>query len=594
MTGSDSILVADCGSTRTTAALIERVHGHHRLVARGEAISTHRMPWQDATIGVREAIRQIEATTGRRLLNPAGMLTTPRLHAGEGVDAFAAVSSAGSPLRVVLAGLTGSLSLASARRAVAGTYALVAGTLAMDEGSARRDPNVCIKVLQQAHPDVVVIAGGTDGGARRPVVNLAQLVALYNQVLDQEERPITFFAGNAHVADEILSLFASSGELRVVDNVRPRPDMENLGPAQSELETVYRSRVLAQVPGFDTLDQWSGQPILPTTRSFGRLIHYLGDRYQLKVVGIDVGSASTSLAARAGDLFSLNTRSDLGIGLSTRMALSQIRLEQISRWLPFEITPSDLQNVLLSKSRYPTSVPQTRQDLLLECALAREIIRQAVAQAQPGWLPGGSNWLAHAPQWDLIVGVGRTLAQAPHPAYSVLMLLDAFEPVGVSQVALDHAGIASCLGALAEIHPLAAAEVVEHDAFLNLGTVVAPRGTTRRGEMALRVRVCYRDGRLVEEEVTYGSIRVIQLPPGERAALELRPGRRFDVGGGEPGLGVIAEAEGGILGIIIDARGRPLGLPADAAVRQRLLEEWMGSLGIGQEDERREVHTADG
>ena len=68
MTESGSILVADCGSTQTTVALIERVNGHHRLVARGNTISTHRTPWLDMSIGVQAAVRQIEGLVGRRLL----------------------------------------------------------------------------------------------------------------------------------------------------------------------------------------------------------------------------------------------------------------------------------------------------------------------------------------------------------------------------------------------------------------------------------------------------------------------------------------------------------------------------------------------
>jgi hypothetical protein len=96
------------------------------------------------------------------------------------------------------------------------------------------------------------------------------------------------------------------------------------------------------------------------------------------------------------------------------------------------------------------------------------------------------------------------------------MLLDALEPVGVSQIALDTGGIAAALGAVATVRPLAAAEVVEYDAFLNLGTVVAPLGTARLGEVALRVKVCYPDGQETQEEVSYGSIKVIPLGPSER------------------------------------------------------------------------------
>lgn len=571
-------MVADCGSTQISVALIERVNGHHRLLARGEAISTHRFPWLDATVGLREAVRQIESLVGRSLLAEGRLLIKSQNQTMDGVDAFVAVSSAGAPLQVVLAGLTRSLSLASAQRALAATYTLTSGLLAIDEGPTSRDPNTQLQTLRLARPDVIFITGGTDGGAVHPVIKVAQLVALYNQLLEPEERPLIFYAGNAHLADEIAALFAAAGKLQVVANVRPGAELENLGQAQTELEAIYLKRSLALLPGLDTLRQWADRPIIPATRSFGQLIRYLGDRYQLKVVGMDLGSTSTSLAARAGDLFSLTTRADLGIGFSAGTALEQVPLEHVVRWLPFEIEPTDARDILLNKSLHPASVPQTRQDLLLEYALGREIMRQIVAQARPGWLRGGHHMLAHTPQWDLIVGVGRTLTRTPHPGYAALLLLDALEPVGVSQIALDAGGIATGLGAIAAVQPLAAAEVVEHDAFLNLGTVVAPLGTARPGEVALRVKVCYDDGREVQQEVMYGSIALIPLAAGARATLELHPTRRFDMGLGEPGRGVTAEAEGGILGLIIDARGRPLVLPAKDEDRRRLVREWMECL----------------
>jgi hypothetical protein len=585
-----SILVADCGSTTTTVALIERAHGHYRLLARGEAISTHRPPWSNAAVGVREAIRQIEELVGRRLLGQAGALMRPRIPAGDGVDLFVAVSSAGRPMRAALAGLTRDLSLASAQRAVAGTYALITGTMVLDEGAARRDPDVRIQTLRQAQPDIILIAGGADGGAARPVIDLAQVVALYNQVLEPEDRPLTFYAGNARLVDDVTVLFSGGGELRSVANVRPRLNRENLEPLQSELDAIYQERWLAQVPGFDTLSEWSGGPVLPAARTFGQAIHYIGDRYQLNAVGVDLGSASTLVATRLprpssgpGSRAGLTTRADLGIGLNVKAALGQIPPEAIIRWLPFEMSPEQARDELLNKGLHPASVPQTWEDLQLEYALAREVMRRAVAQARPGWLysaHSGYSSPAHGPQWDLIIGAGRTLTRTPQPGYTALLLLDALEPAGVSKMAFDVGGVAATLGALAARHPLAAVDVVEYDAFLNLGTVVAPFGTAQPGEVALRLKVNCPDGRVIQREVAYGSLSVIPLGPGERAQLELHPTRRFDVGLSEPGRGATAEAEGGILGIVIDARGRPLSLPGDGQRRRELVKRWLTDLGL--------------
>jgi hypothetical protein len=495
-------------------------------------------------------------------------------------------------MRAALAGLTRDLSLASAQRAVAGTYALITGTMALDEGAARRDADVRIQILRQAQPDIILIAGGADGGAARPVIDLAQVVALYNQVLEPEDRPLTYYAGNARLADDVAALFSEGGELRSIANVRPRLNRENLGPLQSELDTIYQERWLAQVPGFDTLSEWSGGPVLPAARTFGQAIHYIGDRYQLNVVGVDLGSASTLMATRLprpggglGSKGGLTTRADLGVGLAIKAALGQIPLEAIIRWLPFEMSPEQARDELLNKGHHPGSVPQTWEDLQLEYALAREVMRRAVAQARPGWLHSSHSSAAHGPQWDLIIGAGRTLARTPRPGYTALLLLDALEPAGVSKMAFDVGGVAATLGALAAKHPLAAVDVVEYDAFLNLGTVVAPFGTAQPGEVALRVKVTCSDGRVVQREVAYGSLSVIPLGSGERAQLELHPTRRFDVGLSEPGRGATAEAEGGVLGIVIDARGRPLSLPGDGEKRRQLMQSWLADLGLGPVEE---------
>lgn len=128
----ESVLIADCGSNTTRVALVEVVDQAYRFVARGEAPSTLEEPFPDVTLGVLNAIRAIEDTTGKRLL--AGTrLITPQKEDGSGVDAFVASSSAAEPLRVVAAGLVKELSAASAARASHGTYTSVLGTISLDD-----------------------------------------------------------------------------------------------------------------------------------------------------------------------------------------------------------------------------------------------------------------------------------------------------------------------------------------------------------------------------------------------------------------------------------------------------------------------------
>jgi hypothetical protein len=216
---------------------------------------------------------------------------------------------------------------------------------------------------------------------------------------------------------------------------------------------------------------------------------------------------------------------------------------------------------------------------LIEQAVAREVLRLVMQQVRDGWLLQPSAALARI-QWNLIVGGGSVLTRAPQPGYATLVMLDGIEPWGVTSLALDSAGVANMLGSIAAIQPMAAVEVAARDAFLNMGTVIAPSGHGAPGRAAVKIKVNYANNRPLEIEVAYGSIQVIPLPPGEKATLEIRPARHFDIGLGQPGRGALAEVEGGILGIIIDARGRPLRLLKDEARRQMQISQWLGELGV--------------
>ncbi|WP_395138990.1 glutamate mutase L, partial [Armatimonas sp.] len=65
-----SIVATDCGSTTTKAILIERQpDGIYRLVARGEAPTTVEAPFDDVTVGVANAVRELEELTGKSFLD---------------------------------------------------------------------------------------------------------------------------------------------------------------------------------------------------------------------------------------------------------------------------------------------------------------------------------------------------------------------------------------------------------------------------------------------------------------------------------------------------------------------------------------------
>jgi len=576
-----SILATDCGTVLTKAVLLDQVDGAYRFIARGEARTTINPPWRDIVLGIQHAIEQVEDATGRTLLDDRRRLITPQQDSSTGVDALIATSSAARPIRLVLAGLVPELSLASASRAAAGTYSVIEDAITGVPGHGIADETQVQSILEH-QPDVVCIVGGTDGGATMPVLERVQLVALACSMLEEEARPHILFAGNKQLRQLVVDIVGSRAQVHSVDNVRPALDTENLAGVRAELESLYQERALAGLPGIELLDRWSTVPVIPAADAFSRLVQYLWylEESPKGTLGIDLGAANITVAAVFdGQLFT-TVRGDLGSVHGGRKILEQLGAEAIIRWMPTSISPEEALGALLNREIRPGSVPQDPVELYLEQAAAREVIREALRLARPGWKAGAAQAYGRLSPWfDPILISGGILTGTSHPGQAALIILDAVEPVGVSTLLLDQHTLAPALGAAATLKPLATVETIDGGGIVNLATTIVPVGHAGKGDIVLRVRVEYEEQGTLEIEVPYGSLEVLPLPPGQEAVLELRPRGGFDVGLGGPGKGGKRRVRGGLAGLIIDARGRPLSLPSDVERREAQIQQWLWDVG---------------
>jgi hypothetical protein len=569
-----NIIAVNCGNVNTTAILIEQDDDHYRLKATSYAPSTYDEPWNDITLAIQEAIRGIEEQTGQTILTGGGRPITPRNASQQGVDAFLVVSSAGESLPLALVGLIQDISLDSARRAATTTYTSLTAELSLDaeEDNKPQSMETKLQIIQQTPPEVILLVGGTDGGAQRPVIDMADMVSMAMKILPEGNKPAVIYAGNTDLRSKVAEILGAS--VTSVDNIRPTLTTENLAAPQMELERLYIQRRMSRLPGVQTLSSWTTHPITPVSKSFEKLIIYLARHNNLSVIGADIGSRATMIAAQGKEHHNLTIRSDAGVGHSLGLLTKLVPLEQFHRWLPFELHPYDLYNRLLNKSLAPPSIPTTFEDLMIEYAIAREALRLVVAQSRQGW-PLFSELGNLDPQWNLIIGTGRTLTATPHLGQAALIMLDGIEPWGIINLALDNHGLTSVLGAVAVIDSLAAVEMIVHDTFLNLGTVIALAGHGTAGKTALKLKIERPDHEPEEMEFPYGTIQVVPLGPDETANIEVHPTRQFDIVPGQPGQGASAQVTGGVLGLIIDTRGRPLRLLENDEERGLQLTAWM-------------------
>jgi uncharacterized protein (TIGR01319 family) len=583
-----SILATDCGSTTTKAILIEKRGEEYRLVNRGEAPTTVEAPFDDVTIGVLNATRELEDLTGRQLIHD-GKILTPQQDEKRGVDLYLSTSSAGGGLQMMVMGVVRQMSAESAQRAALGAGAIIMDVIAIDDG--RKDYQK-IQRLRELRPDIVLLSGGTDGGTITHLVELAELL------IAADPRPRfgtmnlpVIFAGNKDARDEIRHVLGERFDLRIVDNLRPDLERENLGPAREAIHELFLEHVMQQAPGYSKLMTWTSADIMSTPNAVGKIMVTIAEQRGINILGVDIGGATTDVFSVFDGNYTRTVSANLGMSYSICNVMLEAGIQNIRRWLPFDIEEYEVRNRLRNKMIRPTTIPQTYEDLLLEQAVAREALRlafihhkqlarglkgvqqqrtigEALEQTETG------KTLVQMMALDMIIGSGGVLSHAPKRAQSALMMMDAYQPEGVTMLAVDSIFMMPQLGVLSTVHPEAAAQVFDRDCLIRLGSCVAPVGQGKEGEPCLTI-----DYNGKSETFRYGELRVLPLGVGETLQATIRPARGFDVGAGR-GRPVEATLEGGVVGVVVDTRGRPLQLPPDDATRRQKLISWMTALGL--------------
>ncbi len=313
---------------------------------------------------------------------------------------------------------------------------------------------------------------------------------------------------------------------------------------------------------------------ISTTAMGSRL---LARRYGLEAYVLDISTGHGAVYAAAAEESTQHVRVDLGGRLGPATILREVGAEAVLRWLPTDVPVARLEELAILRLTAPSCPATTREELLIEHAFLREQVHLLAlgAQRYVGDGPG-----AVGRPMDLLIAGGSVLAQTPRMMQALLILLDALQPEGLTHLAVDRAGGVPLLGMLGSTPEAPVAQLLERDAVLNAGLAVAPVGQGRAGQPAITVEVVYAERSPVVTEVPYGSLAVVPLLPGERAALTLRPEQGLDIGAGAGKAATPQfEIEGGAVGIVVDARGRPLELPTDVDRRQARLLDWFQSTG---------------
>jgi len=345
---------------------------------------------------------------------------------------------------------------------------------------------------------------------------------------------------------------------------------------------------MAQAPGYNKLMEWTDHPIMPTPGAVGEIIKKISNVEGISVVGVDIGGATTDVFSVFNGEFNRTVSANLGMSYSICNVLSEAGVENVSRWVPFEIDSSNLTNRIANKMIRPTTIPQTLEDLKIEQALAREALRlsfiqhkkfavslkgiqqeRTISDTFDQKLSGGT--IVDMINLDLIVGSGGVLSHAPRRSQAMRMLIDSFLPEGITQIAVDSIFMMPQLGVLSTFHEKAALEVFHKDCLIKLGSCIAPLGQHKVDKELFKYKIITND-KIFEGVLKSGELQLIPIKKGEYECF-LEPKNDVDIsfGKGESFKGNIL---GGEVGVILDGRGRKINFSKTDSERVEQILNW--------------------
>ena len=582
----NTILATDCGSTTTKAILIEKINNEFRLTFRGEAPTTVEAPFEDVTKGVINSIIELEELSGKKFLDGEKIINTCS-EDSNGVDMYISTSSAGGGLQMMVGGVVKNMTGESAERAALGAGAIVMDILASNDGRLYHEK---VKRIRELRPDMLLLSGGVDGGTITHVMQLAEIIKTSNPKprLGSNYKLPVIYAGNIKAQDEIKQALDSICDLIMVENIRPTLEKENLQPSRDKIHDLFMEHVMAQAPGYDKLLKWTHVPIMPTPGAVGKIIKTIANNDNISVVGVDIGGATTDVFSVFDGEFNRTVSANLGMSYSICNVLAESGIENIKRWVSFNIDEFNLTNRIANKMIRPTTIPQTLEELKIEHALAREALRLSFEQHKNFAVSlkgvkkertisdtfdqqSSGETLVDMMKLDLIVGSGGVLSHAPKRMQSMRMLIDSFLPEGITQIAVDSIFMMPQLGVLSTVHEQAAIEVFHRDCLIILGSCIAPKVKNIKDKQLLFKYEIFNKNKDIKGELFESDFIYLKLNL-EEYKIKIFPSKNVDVGNGY-GVELDSVVKGGEVGIILDGRGRPLVFKNNDD-RKKQIENW--------------------
>ena len=210
-----------------------------------------------------------------------------RTQAGSKEDKILACSSAAGGLAMIACGLVPELTGQAAKLAVLGAGAKV---LRVYGYNLNRDD---VREIDNLRPDILLLAGGTDGGNKRFLLENAQVVA-------ENVKPLpVVLAGNRNAVHEAAEMLEAAGfSAEIAGNVMPELNRLDIEPARESIRNLFL-RHIVRAKGMETLSRSLAAPLIPTPAAVLEAGKFLA-REIGELLLVDVGGATTDVYSFGG------------------------------------------------------------------------------------------------------------------------------------------------------------------------------------------------------------------------------------------------------------------------------------------------------
>jgi len=390
-----------------------------------------------------------------------------------------ACSSAAGGLKMVALGVVPDLTATAARLA-----ALGAGARVMKVYSHRLTKGE-IAEIEALRPDIVLLAGGTDGGNREVILHNAAALA------GSDLAAPVVVAGNKEAADEVEKLLHQGGkDVRVTSNVLPGLGQLNIDPARQVIREVFMEKIVA-AKGLAKAQAFLDGILMPTPAAVLRAAAMLagGDEGEAglgELLVVDVGGATTDVHSLAKGLpskggvvlkglaepFAKRTvEGDLGLRYSAPALLETVGASHIGG--PFGLRTQEVEDYVVKVSHEPDKLPGTQKERQLDTALGYAAVEKAVARhagkIEVLYTPFGATYLQHGKDLTgvkYVIGTGGVIVNHPEPASILRGVLfreedpTLLKPLKVDFM-VDRRYLLAAMGLLAESNPAAALRMMK-------------------------------------------------------------------------------------------------------------------------------------